>query len=75
MDLLPGLGGAADTMIPVILRSFSDFMIVMDKIVTSYFPFALATSVGLTRTHGPRSEEDGKEKAEKKDSCSCFVLV
>ena len=65
MDLLPGLEGTADTMIPVILRSFSDFMIVMDIIVTRYSPIALATSVGLTRTHRPRSGEDGNEKAEK----------
>ena len=63
-DLLPGLEGATDTMIPVILRSFSDFMIVLDKTVTRYSPIALATSVGLTRTHRPRSEEDGNEKAE-----------
>ena len=48
MDLLPGLEEAADTMIPVILRSFSDFMIVTDKKVTWYFPFALTRSVGLT---------------------------
>ena len=75
MDLLPGLEGAADTMIPVILRSFSDFMIVMDIIATRYSPIALATSVGLTRTHRPCSEEEGNEKVEKMDSCSCFVLV
>ena len=74
-DLLSGLEGATDTMIPVILRLFSDFMVVTDKKLTRCFPFALTTSVGLTRTHRPRSEEDRNEKAEKRDSCSCFVLV
>ena len=64
-DFLSGLEGAADTMIPVMLRSFSDFMIVTDNKVTWYSPIALATSVGLTRTHRPRSGEDGNEKAEK----------
>lgn len=41
-------------------------MIVTDKIVTRYFTIALATSVGLTRTHRPRSEEDRNEKSEKR---------